>query len=204
TTLVPQLGVVAVHEQRSFVMADIPGIIEGAADGAGLGIRFLKHLARTQLLLHIVDPMPVDGSDPIANARLICDELHRFSPSLAQRERWLLVNKTDLLSEEQLQSVAAELIDALQWQDRPLFFVSALQATGTQALCEHIMTYLEQQRALMQGDPDLRHERQLMYDKVQSEGRERIQQLAAQRSERGKNADDDDEDHNDVTVHYSA
>ncbi|MGI9292934.1 MAG: Obg family GTPase CgtA [Pseudomonadales bacterium] len=206
TTLVPQLGVVAVHEQRSFVMADIPGIIAGAADGAGLGIRFLKHLARTQLLLHIIDPMPVDGSDPIANARLICEELQRFSPSLAKRERWLLINKTDLLNEEQLQTLAAELVAALEWQDRPLFFASALQATGTQSLCEHIMTYLEQQRALLQDDADLCRERQLMYDRVQSEGRERIQQLAAQRRERRENTDDDsdDEDDNDVTVHYSA
>lgn len=206
TTLVPQLGVVAVHEHRSFVMADIPGIIEGAADGAGLGIRFLKHLARTQLLLHIIDPMPVDGSDPIVNASMVCEELQRFSPSLAQRERWLLVNKTDLLTEEQLQTLAAELVVALQWQDCPLFFVSALQATGTKALCEHIMTWLEQQRELLADDADLRRERQVMYDKVQSEGRERIQQVATQRRERRKNAgdDSDDEDDNDVAVHYSA
>lgn len=206
TTLAPQLGVVAVPGQRSFVMADIPGIIEGAADGAGLGIRFLKHLARTQLLLHIIDPVPADGSDPIDNARLICAELQRFSPSLAQRERWLLINKTDLLSEQALQSLAAELVTALQWQDRPLFFASALQGTGTQDLCEYMMSYLEQQRMLLENDADLRRKRQLMYDKVQNEGRERIQQLAAERRERHKHADDDidDEDDNDIAVHYSA
>ncbi|MGI9283905.1 MAG: Obg family GTPase CgtA [Pseudomonadales bacterium] len=206
TTLVPQLGVVAVHETRSFVMADIPGIIEGAADGAGLGIRFLKHLARTQLLLHIIDPIPVDGSDAIANARLICEELQRFSPSLAQRERWLLINKTDLLSEEALQTFAVELVAELQWQDRPLFFASALQATGTQALCEHIMTYLEQQRVLLEDDEDLRRKQQLMYDNVQSEGRDRIQQLAAERRQRRNNSDDDNDNEydNDVAVHYSA
>lgn len=194
TTLVPQLGVVAVHEYRSFVMADMPGIIEGAADGAGLGIRFLKHLARTQLLLHMIDPMPVDGSDPSANARLVCEELQRFSPSLARRERWLVVNKTDLLSEEQQQTLAAELVEALQWQDRPLFFVSALQATGTKVLCEHIMAYLEQQRELLQGDAELRRQRQVLYDKVQSEGRERIQRVAAQRRECRQHANDDDDD----------
>ncbi len=209
TTLIPQLGVVAVDGQRSFVMADIPGIIEGAAEGAGLGIRFLKHLARTQLLLHIIDPLPVDGSDPVANAKLVCAELQRFSPSLVQRERWLLINKTDLLSEEELQTLAAELVTALEWQDKPLFFASAIQSIGTRDLCEHIMRYIEQQRELLESNEDLRRERQLMYDNVQSEGRERIAQLAADRRARRNNEldnnqdDSDQDDDSDVAVHYT-
>ena len=208
TTLVPQLGVVAVDGQRSFVMADIPGIIEGAAEGAGLGIRFLKHLARTQILLHIIDPLPMDGSDPVANAQLVCAELQRFSPSLVQRERWLLINKTDLLPEEELQTLAAELVTALDWQNKPLFFASAIQGEGTRDLCEHIMRFLEDQRDLLAADEELRRERQLMYDNVQSEGRQRITQLAAERRARyksGLNNDDDndqDDDH-DVAVQYS-
>ncbi len=208
TTLVPQLGVVAVDGHRSFVIADIPGIIEGAAEGAGLGIRFLKHLARTQLLLHIIDPLPMDGSDPVANAQLVCAELQRFSPSLVQRERWLLINKTDLLPEAELQTLAAQLVRALQWQGKPLFFVSAIQSSGTRDLCEHIMRYLEDQRDLLASDEELRRERQLMYDNVQGEGRERIAQLAAERRARYKNGlnndnDNDQDDDSDVVVQYS-
>lgn len=206
TTLVPQLGVVAVDGHRRFVMADIPGIIAGAAEGAGLGIRFLKHLARTQLLLHAIDPLPVDGSNPVDNARLVNDELRRFSPSLAQRERWLLINKIDLLSEGELRTLRSELVAALHWQDRPVFAVSALECVGTRELCECIMEYLQQQRDLLAGDADLRRERQLLHEKVQSEGRERIQQLAADRKARRDPADRhrDDADDIGVTVHYRA
>ena len=93
TTLVPNLGVVSVQAHRSFVVADIPGLIEGAAEGAGLGIRFLKHLVRTRLLLHLVDVAPYDGSDPAENVRIIARELEKFSPTLAERERWLVINK---------------------------------------------------------------------------------------------------------------
>ncbi|MDP6537776.1 MAG: GTPase ObgE, partial [Gammaproteobacteria bacterium] len=100
TTLVPNLGVVSVGMERSFVMADIPGLIEGAAEGAGLGFRFLKHLSRTRLLLHLIDVMPVDGSDPVANAESIVQELEKFSPTLAKKERWLVLNKVDLVDEE--------------------------------------------------------------------------------------------------------
>src|SRR5690606_23528451 len=114
TTLHPGLGVVAVGPLRSFVMADIPGLIEGAADGAGLGTRFLRHLSRTRLLLHIVDIAPFDGSDPAADAKAIVAELVRFSPDLAGRERWLVLNKTDMAGADELAAREQELRAALE------------------------------------------------------------------------------------------
>ena len=142
TTLYPNLGVVSAGEQRSFVMADIPGLIEGAADGAGLGTRFLKHLNRTRLLLHLVDAAPPPGSDdPVTGARAIVRELERFSPELAERERWLVLNKLDLLGD----AAAAEadrIIAELDWQG-PVYRISALRRTGTQQLVGDIMTRLE-------------------------------------------------------------
>jgi GTP-binding protein len=143
TTLHPNLGVVSVGPHRSFVMADIPGLIEGAAEGAGLGIRFLKHLQRTRLLLHIVDLAPLDPSTDVgADAGTIVSELERFSPELAARPRWLVFNKLDLLDE----TTAAERIDAvvsaLGWEG-PVFRISALAGTGTEALCRAVMTELE-------------------------------------------------------------
>src|SRR5690554_4357581 len=134
TTLIPNLGVVKVQQYRSFVIADIPGLIEGAAEGAGLGIRFLKHLTRCRLLLHIVDMAPPDGSDPADHARTIVGELNRFSPALAQRERWLVLNKVDLLPADELAAHCQALVQALDWQG-PVFRVSALNKTGTAALC---------------------------------------------------------------------
>ena len=107
TTLVPNLGVVSVGLERSFVMADIPGLIEGASEGAGLGFRFLKHLSRTRLLLHLIDALPVDGSDPVSNAAAIVEELQNFSPTLAQKERWLVVNKIDLLQPSDREALSA-------------------------------------------------------------------------------------------------
>ncbi|MQT71933.1 GTPase ObgE, partial [Pseudomonas sp. FSL R10-0071] len=102
TTLVPNLGVVSVDRWKSFVIADIPGLIEGASDGAGLGIRFLKHLASTRLLLHLVDMAPVEGTDSAADtAEVIVNELIKFSPSLAERDRWLVLNKCDSLPEDE-------------------------------------------------------------------------------------------------------
>jgi GTP-binding protein len=143
TTLHPNLGVVGVGAHRSFVMADIPGLIEGAADGAGLGIRFLKHLNRTRLLLHIIDAAPPPGSDDaIAGGKAIAQELQRFSPDLANRERWLVLNKLDLLG-DQAETEADRIIAGLDWHG-PVYRISALQKTGTQRLVGDIMTRLEQ------------------------------------------------------------
>ncbi len=145
TTLYPNLGVVRVDSERSFVVADIPGVIEGAAEGAGLGLRFLKHLARTRLLLHLVDLFPFDASDPAANARTIAEELQKFSPELAARERWLVFNKTDLGDAEQVEAAMAATLQSLDWSG-PVFAISAQTGHGTRELVAAIMAHLEQQR----------------------------------------------------------
>jgi GTP-binding protein len=145
TTLYPNLGVVSLESHRSFVMADIPGLIEGAADGAGLGTRFLKHLSRTRLLLHIVDAAPPPGTDdPVEGAIAIVQELEKFNPELAARERWLVLNKLDLLPDEATAETEAErIVTELGWQG-PVFKISALRKTGTMQLAGAIMTRLEE------------------------------------------------------------
>ncbi|MDP6437444.1 MAG: GTPase ObgE [Gammaproteobacteria bacterium] len=148
TTLYPNLGVVAVEAHRSFVMADIPGLIEGAAEGAGLGTRFLKHLNRTSLLLHIVDLAPPPGTeDPVTAAHAIVSELERFSPELAARERWLILNKIDLLGEGDGDSagIGDEVVTALGWEG-PVYRISALNKEGTRELVGDIMTRLEERQ----------------------------------------------------------
>ncbi|HXS26528.1 MAG TPA: GTPase ObgE [Steroidobacteraceae bacterium] len=144
TTLHPNLGVVAVGEHRSFVMADIPGLIEGAAEGAGLGIRFLKHLQRTRLLLHIVDMAPPDPeADPVRDARAIIAELKKFSGELAARPRWLVLNKRDLLPAADAERRAAEIVRRLRYRG-PRFLISAATGQGTRELTEAVMRFLEE------------------------------------------------------------
>ena len=147
TTLYPNLGVVSVGEHRSFVMADIPGLIEGAAEGAGLGIRFLKHLQRTRVLLHILDIAPPDpAADPVADARAIVAELKKFSPELAAKPRWLVLNKSDLLPEPEAEQRAREIVRRLRYRG-PKFLISGATGQGTRALCEAVMRFLEEQAA---------------------------------------------------------
>ena len=122
-------------------MADIPGLIEGASTGAGLGIQFLKHLSRTRLLLHVIDIAPFDGSDPVEDARKILAELGKYSQELADKERWLVLNKADLLSEQELAARRDEITGDLQW-DGPVYTISALAGTGTQQVVYDIMNYL--------------------------------------------------------------
>lgn len=144
TTLYPNLGVVQAGENRSFVIADIPGVIEGAAEGAGLGVRFLKHLERTRLLLHLVDLAPLDESvDPAHEVRRILAELEKFSDELASKERWLVLNKKDLLTDDQLESRKRSLIESLGWEGK-VYAVSALTGEGTRGLVYDLMEYLEQ------------------------------------------------------------
>jgi len=143
TTLYPNLGVVRVDTYQSFVVADIPGLIEGAADGAGLGVQFLKHLSRTKLLLHILDIAPYDESDPVESANKIVAELKKYSDELYSKERWLVFNKTDLLSDEELKKRSKKIIKALKWKG-PVYTISAISQTGTKALSNEIMTYLDQ------------------------------------------------------------
>ena len=134
---------VYVGEHQSFVMADIPGLIEGAAEGAGLGIRFLKHLQRTRLLLHLIDIAPPDpDADPVADARSIAAELKKFSPELAARERWLVLNKLDLLPDADAEKRCKEIVRRLRWKG-PVARISSVRQQGTKELCQAIMQRLE-------------------------------------------------------------
>src|SRR4249920_2420835 len=144
TTLYPNLGVISCGNQRSFVMADIPGLIEGAADGAGLGIRFLRHLQRTRVLLHLVDIAPPDpDADPVNDARAIAAELKKFSPELAARERWLVLNKLDLLTPAEADKRCKEIVRRLRWKG-PVLRISGATRQGTQELCQAIMRRLDE------------------------------------------------------------
>ncbi len=142
TTLYPNLGVVSLEPGRSFVIADIPGLIEGAAEGAGLGVQFLKHLQRTRLLLHLVDIAPIDGSDPVEQVRALALELARFDEDLARRERWLVLTKTDQVDESELDPRVGELIQRLDWTG-PWFAISSVAQRGLNALTGRIMEHLE-------------------------------------------------------------
>ena len=155
TTLHPNLGVVAVGPLQSFVMADIPGLIEGAAEGAGLGIRFLKHLQRTRLLLHLVDIAPLDESiEPAQEFRAIEGELEKFSPELSQMPRWLVINKMDLVIEEERAAIRQRLLDQLGWAG-PVFEVSAITGEGTRELGQAIMRELEEMKlSEAEAEPD--------------------------------------------------
>ena len=206
TTLAPKLGVVRVDPQRSFVMADIPGLIEGAAEGAGLGIRFLKHLARTPLLLHIIDVLPPDGSDPIELASRLEQELASYSEALHQRPRWLVLNKCDLLDEEAIQELTQSLAVDERFTGRPLFCMSALQRDGTDALARAVMDHVESYREQMK-DPEWRDAEMAIYELIQQQGRERIDAVAgarkAARTAAEQGPDDGlDGDLGDVDVEY--
>jgi GTP-binding protein len=153
TTLHPNLGVVRVGRLQSFVMADIPGLIEGASEGAGLGIQFLRHLQRTGLLLHLVDIAPVDGSEPADVVRAIAQELGNFSADLAVKPRWLIINKIDLLDSGDRAAAKKQLLDQLDWQG-PVFEVSAATGEGTEALAKAIVRELEEAREREEQAPE--------------------------------------------------
>jgi GTP-binding protein len=138
TTLHPNLGVVRVDDCESFVIADIPGLIEGAAEGAGLGIQFLKHLSRTKFLLHMVDIDPIDGSDPVQSIESILGELKKYSEELYNKPRWLVFNKIDLMLEDELQQRIDGILKRLNWQDS-VYKISAITGQGTKQLCFDIM-----------------------------------------------------------------
>lgn len=205
TTLIPNLGVVKVQQYRSFVIADIPGVIEGASEGAGLGIRFLKHLTRCRLLMHMVDVAPIDGSDPVENVRTIVAELGKFSPTLATRERWLLLNKVDLLSQEEAEERCAAIIKELDWKG-PVFRISALHRDGTAPLAGKIMDHLEGIWAEEGESRDARDRESQLQLQMAQEARDRIEALreAQREARRAAGMDDDDfnEDDYDVEVEY--
>ena len=191
TTLVPGLGVVRIELERSFVMADIPGLIEGASEGAGLGFRFLKHLSRTRLLLHMIDAAPLDDSDPVEQARAIVDELAGFSPTLAQKERWLVLNKTDMVDAEQLQALRQRFVDELGWQ-LPVYQIAAISGDGCEKLCQDIMRSVEQHRQFMAEDEAYRDQQKSHDAQMELEIRQSIERSRAQRAA-GRQADDPDE-----------
>ncbi|MFI4937375.1 MAG: GTPase ObgE [Candidatus Berkiellales bacterium] len=145
TTLYPNLGIVSLSGQRRFVIADIPGLIPGAAMGKGLGIQFLKHLSRTTILLHLVDIKPWDGSDPVDNIRAIEQELAAFSEQLLQKPRWLVFNKMDCLLPEEGQAEINRIVQALSYKGS-VFAISALTKMGLDNLCEKVMAYLQEQK----------------------------------------------------------
>lgn len=142
TTLVPNLGVVNPRPGQSFVIADIPGLIEGAADGAGLGVQFLKHLERCRVLLHILDVEPIDGSDPVESARAIVAELEKHSPKLAGKPRWLVINKADLMLEEELQERIDHIVKELEW-DGEVYTISAYNREGTAELAVKLLDFID-------------------------------------------------------------
>jgi GTP-binding protein len=152
TTLHPNLGMVRVDYDRSFVIADIPGLIEGAAEGAGLGHEFLRHLARTRLLLHLVDIAPPDETaDPVRDARAIVEELRKYDEALYRKPRWLVLNKIDMVPEEEREKRCEQFLRDFGWKDRS-FIISALTGEGCKALTYAIMEYLEQNRE-QDGNP---------------------------------------------------
>ncbi|MBT5388671.1 MAG: Obg family GTPase CgtA [Porticoccaceae bacterium] len=208
TTLVPNLGVVGMSGDKSFVVADIPGLIEGASEGAGLGVRFLKHLTRTRLLLHLVDMMPYDGSTAGENAEVIEQELAKFSPTMAQGERWLVLNKVDLLPEDEIEARCKEVVEHLNWQG-PVFRMSGLASQGTRDLCAAIMDHIDELRQQELVDPELAEQAEARRAEMQAEARNRIEELAEARKQARKKAkqetieDDDDDDDYDVEVVYA-
>jgi len=143
TTLAPNLGVVRTDAERSFVVADIPGLIEGAADGAGLGIQFLRHLQRTRLLLHVIDLAPLDPeADPVHDARAIVNELKRYDPTLHDKPRWLVLNKLDLIPEDERARRVKAFVKAYRWKG-PVFAVTAINGEGCRELVYKIQEWLD-------------------------------------------------------------
>lgn len=146
TTLHPGLGVVSVGPYKSFVMADIPGLIEGASEGAGLGHRFLRHLSRTCVLLHVIDVAPLDETDPVESANVIINELAAYNPDLLDKPRWLVLNKVDMLPDEETrEQTIKRIVDELKWQG-PIFSISAIRSEGTKQLCYALMQLIDEMK----------------------------------------------------------
>jgi GTP-binding protein len=203
TTMVPNLGVVDVGQLRSFVIADIPGVIAGAAEGAGLGTRFLKHLSRTHLLLHMVDMVPPDDSDPAEAIETIIHELGKFSPALTMRERWLVLNKCDQLMEDEQQALLNDVVERLEW-DGPVYVVSASERQGTDELAKDVMNWLDERTQRMQDDEEYAAQVRELDQQIEDEARAHIQTLDDRKALRKQgllnavdDEDDDDEDDED-------
>lgn len=208
TTLVPNLGVVDIGRHRSFVMADIPGLIEGASEGAGLGIRFLKHVARTRRLLHIVDIAPIDGSDPVDNAQIIFNELERFSPELANLPQILVLNKIDQVEADDLNEICTRIVADLGWSGM-VFRTSTLMGEGVDAIKYHLMNEIEREREREAEDPIFADAQQKRFERLEAEVRRNTEaQREAYREMRRAQREgevhdlDDDDDNDGVEVVY--
>tara|TARA_A100001015_G_scaffold118381_1_gene131278 strand:- start:35 stop:1237 length:1203 start_codon:yes stop_codon:yes gene_type:complete len=204
TTLVPQLGVVSLAPHRNFVIADIPGLISGAAEGAGLGTRFLKHLTRTRILLHLVDVAPIDEKDPVDVVETIADELEQFSPSLAARERWLILNKVDLVNADERDVFIDALKEAFNWP-HPVHVISGVTGDGCELLAYNLMTRLEELAIERREDPDVEAAERAWLDQMAEEAHERIAELREVRRAQRKGIDlepedDDDDDEHEMEV----
>ena len=198
TTLVPNLGVVRMKSEKSFVVADIPGLIEGAAEGAGLGIRFLKHLERCRVLLHLVDIRPPDESDPAVSARTIIHELEKYNPELAAKPRWLVFNKLDLVLPEEADAIIERVVKELAWEG-PVYRISAFDKQGTDPICYDILKLLESLPKPSELAAKQPERVEFMWDDYHKE------QLAQVADESDDDDDDDDwnEDDYDVEVIYT-
>ena len=207
TTLVPNLGVVRTEAHRSFVVADIPGIIEGAAQGAGLGIRFLKHLARNRVLLHLVDMAPWDETTPAQAAVTAVRELEKFSATLGKQPRWLLLNKLDMVPEDEREERCQSVIDALEWQG-PVYRISALNKEGLTPLVHDLQEYLDARKEAMIENPELVDEEREIRMQIDREARDNLERLRAEARARHEAGEDDDwdddfdDDDYDVEVEY--
>ncbi len=215
TTIVPNLGVVDIGRHRSFVMADIPGLIEGASEGAGLGIRFLKHVARTRRLLHIVDIQPIDGSDPVNNAKIILNELKRFSPELSNLPQILVLNKIDqVVEEEDLDTLCTHIVTELGWSG-DVFRTSTLKGDGVDAIKYHLMNEIELERERELEDADFAEAQKARFERLEVEVRrnteaQREAYRAARKAQRegsglpeNEGFDDDFDDDDGVEVMYA-
>ena len=201
TTLVPNLGVVRIGVDSSFVMADIPGLIVGAADGAGLGAQFLRHLARTRILLHLVDVQPEDGSDPLDNAQAIEDELAQYSPALLERPIWMALSKVDQLEDEALDELQQRFAEA--FAERPIYSVSALGDIGLETLVRDLMQALTEEKRRLAEDEAFAHYSEDLQARISADVFSHSQKMRAQRGKAGKDdKDDDDWDDGDVEVIY--
>lgn len=193
TTLVPSLGVVRMDSQQSFVVADIPGLIEGASEGAGLGIRFLKHLERCRVLLHLIDIAPIDESDPVENAHVIINELHQYSEKLADKPRWLVFNKVDLIDEEEAQARAKAIADALGWKDK-YYLISAANQAGVTALCWDVMSFLNANPKIAELEDSAPEKVEFMWDDYHRTQLENPERLVDEEDFDDDDWDEDDED----------
>ena len=199
TTMIPSLGVVNIGNDRSFVIADIPGVIKGAAEGAGLGIRFLKHLTRTKLVLHIVDVSPMDKTPPKEAFREIELELEKFSPTLARQSRWLILNKADLFDVNEHKKLLKHFVKDVGWTG-PSFLISAATGQGVDLLCNSVVDYLNDERSREINDSEVKKDADKVRNAIFMEAKMQISKLAESKRKTRKIKDSKIEE--DVTTFY--